>query len=60
LKLGKRLAVGGIPLMSEGEDKLAAHAVATYSLPGKERLFVWLTCKERGLCAPSLATFSPA
>jgi len=46
--------------MSEGEDKLAAHAVATYSLPGKERLFVWLTCKERGLCAPSLATFSPA
>lgn len=34
LKLGKRLAVGEIALMSEGEDDLAAHAVATYSLPG--------------------------
>ena len=33
LKLGKRLAVGGIALYSEGETELAAHATATYSLP---------------------------
>ena len=33
LKLGKRLAVGEIALSSEGETDLAAHAIATYSLP---------------------------
>ena len=34
LKLGKRLAVGEIALHSDGESELAAHATATYSLPG--------------------------
>jgi uncharacterized protein (TIGR00369 family) len=33
LKLGKRLAVGEISIRSEGDDELAAHAVATYSIP---------------------------
>jgi uncharacterized protein (TIGR00369 family) len=33
LKLGKRLAVGEIGLRSVGEDELAAHATATYSIP---------------------------
>jgi uncharacterized protein (TIGR00369 family) len=33
LKLGKRLAVGEIGLVSEGESELAAHATATYSVP---------------------------
>ena len=33
LKLGKRLAVGEISIRSEGEDELAAHATATYSIP---------------------------
>jgi uncharacterized protein (TIGR00369 family) len=33
LKLGKRLAVGEIALHSDGEDELAAHATATYSIP---------------------------
>lgn len=33
LKLGKRLAVGEIALVSAGENGLAAHATATYSLP---------------------------
>jgi uncharacterized protein (TIGR00369 family) len=34
LKLGKRLAVGVIALHSDGEDEMAAHATATYSIPG--------------------------
>ncbi len=34
LKLGKRLAVGEIALYSDGDAELAAHATATYSLPG--------------------------
>ena len=34
-KLGKRLAVGEIALHSDGEAELAAHATATYSLPGE-------------------------
>ncbi len=34
LKLGKRLAVGEIALHSDGDAVLAAHATATYSLPG--------------------------
>ncbi len=33
MKLGRRLAVGDIALYSIGEDDLAAHATATYSLP---------------------------
>jgi uncharacterized protein (TIGR00369 family) len=33
LKLGRRLAVGEIGLRSVGEDELAAHATATYSIP---------------------------
>src|SRR5262249_4325718 len=33
LKLGKRLAAGDIALYSDGELELAAHAMATYSLP---------------------------
>jgi uncharacterized protein (TIGR00369 family) len=33
LKLGKRLAMGEIGLHSDGEDDLAAHATATYSIP---------------------------
>jgi uncharacterized protein (TIGR00369 family) len=33
LKLGKRLAVGEIGLHSDGEEDLAAHATATYSIP---------------------------
>lgn len=35
LKLGKRLAVGEIALHSEGEEELAAHATATYSIPSE-------------------------
>ncbi len=35
LKLGKRLAMGEIALRTEGETELAAHATATYSLPGR-------------------------
>ena len=33
LKLGKRLAVGEIALHSDGEEEMAAHATATYSIP---------------------------
>lgn len=33
LKLGRRLAVGEIGLRSVGEEELAAHATATYSIP---------------------------
>lgn len=33
LKLGKRLAVGEISLRSDGEEEIAAHATATYSIP---------------------------
>lgn len=33
LKLGRRLAVGEIALTSEGQDEMAAHATATYSIP---------------------------
>jgi uncharacterized protein (TIGR00369 family) len=36
LKLGKRLAVGEIALHSDGEDELAAHATATYSIPPED------------------------
>lgn len=33
LKLGKRLAVCDIEVRSKGEEKLVAHATATYSIP---------------------------
>ncbi len=33
LKLGKRLAVGEVALMSAGSDDLVAHVTATYSIP---------------------------
>jgi len=33
-KVGRRNAVGEIALYSEGEAELAAHATATYALPG--------------------------
>ena len=33
IKLGRRLAVGEVDLISEGEEELAAHATATYSIP---------------------------
>lgn len=33
LKLGKSLAVGEVSLYSEGDDKIVAHAVGTYSIP---------------------------
>lgn len=36
IKLGQRLAVGEVSLYSEGEEALAAHAVATYSIPPQE------------------------
>jgi len=35
IKLGKRLAVGEVAIFSDGRDELVAHAVGTYSLPGK-------------------------
>jgi uncharacterized protein (TIGR00369 family) len=33
MKLGKRLAVGEVALMSAGSDDLVAHVTATYSIP---------------------------
>lgn len=33
LKMGRRLAVGEVEMMSAGSDDLVAHATATYSLP---------------------------
>lgn len=33
IKLGKRLAVGEVGIRSDGEDDLAAHVTATYSIP---------------------------
>ncbi|KAB0266097.1 PaaI family thioesterase [Microvirga brassicacearum] len=33
LKLGKRLAVGEVSMMSEGEAALVCHATGTYSIP---------------------------
>jgi acyl-coenzyme A thioesterase PaaI-like protein len=38
LKLGKRLAIGEIALHSDGEDELAAHATATYSIPTRNEV----------------------
>lgn len=36
IKLGKRLAVGEVALVSEGRPDLVAHAVGTYSIPNRE------------------------
>lgn len=36
LKLGKRLAVCEVGIRGEGEAELAAHAVATYSIPPRD------------------------
>jgi uncharacterized protein (TIGR00369 family) len=33
LKLGKRLTVGEVAIRSDGEDEIAAHCTATYSIP---------------------------
>lgn len=33
LKLGRKLAVGDVALMSEGESAMVAHATGTYALP---------------------------
>jgi uncharacterized protein (TIGR00369 family) len=38
LKLGRRLAVGEIALHSEGQEELAAHATATYSIPPEDEV----------------------
>jgi uncharacterized protein (TIGR00369 family) len=35
LKLGKRLAVGEVSIVSASEDELVAHAVGTYSIPAR-------------------------
>ena len=35
LKLGKRLAVGEVTIVSEGSDEPVAHAVGTYSIPAR-------------------------
>ncbi len=36
IKFGKRLAVAQVSIRSDGEDQLAAHATATYSIPSSE------------------------
>ena len=33
IKVGKRLAVGEVAIFSEGDPKMVAHAVGTYSIP---------------------------
>lgn len=33
IKLGKRLAVGDVPIYNHDESRLVAHATATYSIP---------------------------
>lgn len=38
LRVSKRLAVGEIALHSDGEEELAAHATATYSIPSLDRV----------------------
>jgi uncharacterized protein (TIGR00369 family) len=37
LKLGRRLAVTEMRITSEGEDRLVAHATATYAIPPDAR-----------------------
>ncbi|MGQ0633989.1 MAG: PaaI family thioesterase [Planctomycetaceae bacterium] len=36
LKTGKRLAVGEVSIRSAGDEELAAHATATYSIPPRK------------------------
>jgi uncharacterized protein (TIGR00369 family) len=36
VKLGRRLAVGEVRIMTEGEEDLVAHATGTYSIPPRE------------------------
>ncbi len=36
LKLGKRLAVGEVSMMSEGDSAVVCHATGTYSIPAAE------------------------
>ena len=36
MKLGKALAVMDVAIRSDGDDRLVAHAVVTYSIPSKE------------------------
>ena len=35
MKLGKRLAVGEVALISAGSDDIVAHVTATYSIPAR-------------------------
>jgi uncharacterized protein (TIGR00369 family) len=35
MKVGKRLAVGEVTIMSDGSDEPVAHVTATYSIPAK-------------------------
>jgi uncharacterized protein (TIGR00369 family) len=35
LKLGKRLAVGEVSLVSQGQDEMVCHATGTYSIPAE-------------------------
>ena len=35
MKLGKRLAVGEVTLLSDGHSDVVAHATGTYSIPGQ-------------------------
>ena len=35
LKLGKRLAVGEVSIVSEGNPELVCHATGTYSIPAR-------------------------
>src|SRR5215212_11879996 len=37
MKLGKRLAVGEVSVMSDGSTDLVCHATGTYSIPGRGR-----------------------
>jgi uncharacterized protein (TIGR00369 family) len=37
IKLGKRLAVGDVAMISEGEEEMVAHATSTYSIPPANR-----------------------
>jgi acyl-coenzyme A thioesterase PaaI-like protein len=36
MKLGKALAVMDVAIRSDGDERLVAHAVVTYSVPTKE------------------------
>jgi uncharacterized protein (TIGR00369 family) len=37
LKLGKRLAVGEVSMVSDGSNDIVCHATGTYSIPGSAR-----------------------